>query len=125
MLTTRRVGDPSEDASMAAARPILSKINELGFVTIDSQMGTSEQRAYVSGFVSKNIVEKFVELVTMESGIMCFSFPHGESVPKGYNTFGLKRMPRVALTLEGSKPVTRYPLGAAMSWGGNMAELAT
>ena len=73
MLTSNRVGLPSEDASMAVARPILSKINGLGLVTDDSQMGKKEeyrvkntgnigttwQRAYISGFMSRENAEKF------------------------------------------------------------------
>lgn len=39
MLTTNRVGDPTEDETMVEARPRLSLINEKGFVTVDSQMG--------------------------------------------------------------------------------------
>lgn len=45
----KRVGDPVEDASIAHARPVPSKINALGLVTIDSQMGRKfEYKSVVS-----------------------------------------------------------------------------
>ncbi|CAM9908079.1 unnamed protein product, partial [Ectocarpus sp. 6 AP-2014] len=40
MLTTARVGDVNEDPTMAEARPRLSVINDTGFVTVDTQIGT-------------------------------------------------------------------------------------
>ena len=46
MPTTSRVGDPEEDETMASARPVLSRINALGFVTVDSQMGTKGGGGY-------------------------------------------------------------------------------
>ena len=39
MRSTKRVGDPGEDASMAVMRPVLAEINALGLVTDDSQSG--------------------------------------------------------------------------------------
>ena len=123
MLTTSRVGDPDEDESMASVRNVLSKINSLGFVTIDSQMGHASdghmQRAYVLGFMANKMVPSFIDRVLLDDDLLCLSFPHGEKCPPGYNSYGLKTMPRLALTLEGNplKPVTQQPIGAAMSWG--------
>jgi hypothetical protein len=73
MKTTARVGAPDEDASMAKARPRLAKINTLGFITTDSQMGLKQeydsvvekhrgvmwQRSYVTGFMSREKAVSF------------------------------------------------------------------
>ena len=72
MLTSDRVGAVTEDESMKIAKPILSKINALGFVTQDSQMGKKEkinlkdnkigdkwQRSYISGIMDRNIYKEF------------------------------------------------------------------
>ena len=72
MLTSDRVGEIEEDEYMKIAKPILSKINALGFVTEDSQMGKKEkinlkdnkfgdkwQRSYISGIMDRNIYKEF------------------------------------------------------------------
>jgi hypothetical protein len=84
MLTTGRVGDQSEDASMAQARKILSKINALGFVTTDSQMGKKSeydsifekgfvgvmwQRGYVTGFMSREKAHAFALGMDLVGGV--------------------------------------------------------
>ena len=80
MKTTVKVGDPSEDASMKHARPILSRINEAGFVTIDSQMGDLEsawykQRAYVSGIIAKSRRDAIMRALH-EKDVIAISMAH-------------------------------------------------
>lgn len=122
MLTTERVGTTREDPEMALLRPVLSRMNAHGLVTVDSQMGHklpgTWQRAYVSGFVAKENVRALVAELQKEDGLLVLQFPHGESMPPEIVEFGLRHMPRMPVTLYGSdlKPVTRMPLGAAQSW---------
>lgn len=119
MPSTARVGDPSEDASMAAARPMLAKINALGFVTVDSQMGLSggpyRQRAYISGFVSKARAAGLMAELTRRD-LVAVQYPHGEDTPADLEAFGLRSMPRLALTDDGGEVHTKMPLGAAQTW---------
>lgn len=93
MKTTYRVGDPREDVSMSVARPILSKINELGFVTDDSQMGKKDtydidstekfgtiwQRSYVSGFMSKHEYKQFQLRMDLIGGCFVLIKPYCEN----------------------------------------------
>jgi hypothetical protein len=81
MMTTERVGDPVEDASMAVMRPILSKINALGLVTSDSQagkitkpdkFGVSRQRAYISGMMDRSYAKEFVRRANLVDGLLAF-----------------------------------------------------
>ena len=135
MLTTMRVGDPNEDASMSAMRQKLSKINALGFVTVDSQMGIKEngptlwQRAYISGFVPRSISDQFVTRMNMTNSIVALAFPHGEEQPKSGQEFAWKRMPRLTLTVETPRfeACTTHPLAIAQTfhemWLGLLPEL--
>lgn len=123
MLHTLRVGDPEEDASMASMRPILSKINAAGFVTIDSQTGKKGgtpywQRAYISGFVSKRVVHEFVKRMNLRDSVVAFAFPHGEDQPLACQDFGWAKMPRLSLSVEGARydTCTSHPLGVAQSF---------
>ena len=95
MLTTARVGSAAEDPSMAQARPHLSKINEKGLVTTDSQMGakkqithhvdghvlnppvTTWQRSYVIGILPKDLGEKFEQKMRLVDGVDFFLGRHG------------------------------------------------
>lgn len=95
MLTTERVGEPREDASMAQARPRLSEINKRGFLTLDSQMGKKEvmqhgitgedvlyrQRCYVEGFLPKHLGDEFKRRMHLEDGVMIFMEPPGPEPP--------------------------------------------
>lgn len=90
MLTTARVGDVEEDASMAQARPHLSEINKRGLVTTDSQMGAKKQithhhdghvlnppvthwqRSYVTGILAKNLGPKFEQKMRLVDGVDFF-----------------------------------------------------
>ncbi|AAK14642.1 unnamed protein product [Ectocarpus sp. 4 AP-2014] len=99
MLTTVRVGDPGEDASMAQARPYLSEVNKRGLVTTDSQMGakkhlshhfdghvlnppvTQWQRSYISGILAKGLGGKFAQKMRLVDGVDFFLDWHGESPP--------------------------------------------
>ena len=120
MLTTPNVGRSEEDESMAAMRGILSKINALGFVTVDSQTGRKEnrpthwQRAYISGFVPRHMSDKFVVRMNMNDSIIALAFPHGEEQPLAGQAFAWKRMPRLALTVEARfETCTSQPLAIA------------
>jgi hypothetical protein len=125
MLTTKRVGDPAEDASMKEARPFLSKINELGIITVDSQMGVKNtkkhtwQRSYVSGFTAPYIAARLKEQFKLVDSVIVLVFPHGEDAPKGHEEFGFKHMPRLTLSIHGPerKESTRLPLGACQPFG--------
>lgn len=121
MPTTRRVGDPVEDASMSAARPILSKINAAGFVTVDSQMGsetrTMRHRAYLFGFVARAHAPALMAELETYSGIVALAYArHGEDAPAGTESYALANLPRATLTLSRGKSETRQPLGAACTW---------
>jgi hypothetical protein len=96
MKMTARVGDPEEDASMAVMRPLLSKINTLGFVTSDSQKGSVEsyttnckksslkgyktckpgdkvmhhQRAYIDGLMDRSRAKAFVKRANLVDGML-------------------------------------------------------
>lgn len=125
MLTTARVGDPEEDASMAAMRGVLSKINALGFVTVDSQTGAKEsgplhwQRAYISGFVPKSLAKEFVAQMNLRNSVVALAFPHGEEQPAGGRAFAWKKMPRLSLTLEARhETCTSHPLAVAQPFRG-------
>lgn len=82
MKTTARV--EVEDPSMKVARPILSKINAAGLVTVDSQMGLKSdyvsvmekgfvgvtwQRAYVYGFMARESAAAFAARLDLVGGI--------------------------------------------------------
>lgn len=112
MLTTARVGDPVEDESMKALRPTLSKINGLGLVTTQSQMGVKEknhwQRAYLCGFVSKAIAAKLFATLDLVDGLVVLIGPHGRP-SEAFNATA----PRLTLTRVGKDlqdPCTRQPL---------------
>jgi hypothetical protein len=132
MRTTKRVGDPSEDASMRRMRPVLSVINALGLITIDSQMGSKRdkqwQRAYVWALATRKTAAKLTaSLMTVDSALV-LTFPHGESAPSKIAEYALTNMPRIALTLDShNNAVTRQPLGASATfsemWAGLLPEL--
>lgn len=120
MPTTARVGDPEEDASMAALRGVLSRINALGFVTVDSQAGVKDdgpihwQRAYISGFVPRSLAKDFVTQMNLRNSVVALAFPHGEEQPACGRTFAWRRMPRLPLTLEARhETCTSHPLAVA------------
>lgn len=131
MPTTSRVGDPEEDETMASARPVLSRINALGFVTVDSQMGTKGgggythwQRAYVSGFVASSVAKRFVRAMNAADGVLVLAFPHGEEQPEAGKAFAMKRMPRVSLTIEARlDTATSHPLAVAQPFSSMWAAL--
>lgn len=124
MLTTARVGDPTEDDSMAAARPALARINALGFVTVDSQMGVKEptmwQRAYIVGFVRTADAARLVDELQRVDGLIALAIPHGEDQPPDGEdfAFAFSRMPTLPLTLidrdcDHLRTVTRQHLAVA------------
>jgi hypothetical protein len=138
MLTTVRVGDPDEDASMAAARPLLANINRLGFLTIDSQMGKKEtktfQRAYICGLVTKDTADRLKNYFRTIDSVLVFAFPHGETAPPGLDAYafgddGGIGLPRIEVSLGGPNlsPVTRLPLGIGerfeSAWNGVLPEV--
>lgn len=130
MLTTTRVGDPEEDATMKKARPLLAKINTHGLVTIDSQMGKKMpghwQRAYVTGFCTKQVADRLKTGLRLLDSVLVATFPHGEHCPPEYNKFGLTNMPRLEHTVIGNdnmQPVTRTPLGACQTFDGVWASM--
>ena len=116
---------------MAAMRGILSRINALGFVTVDSQMGLKEsrpthwQRAYISGFVPMRLADKFVHAMNLNDSIIALAFPHGEDQPVAGQAFAWKKMPRLALTVEGAKKqtCTSQPLAIAQPFRNMWAAL--
>ena len=80
MLTTERVGRVTEDSTMAQARPRLSRINERGLVTFDSQMGVKEgsgselhwQRSYVVGMLPRQLARKFMNRMRLVDGVTLY-----------------------------------------------------
>ena len=128
MLTTTRVGDPAEDESMKAMRPTLSKINSLGLVTTESQMGLKDknnwQRAYLCGFVSKSDAAKLFARLDLVDGLVVLIGPHGRP-SEAFNATA----PRLTLTRQGKDlqdPCTRQPLANTPSfqydWSGLLPE---
>ena len=93
MKTTARVGDASEDASMTEARPVLSKMNALGLITTDSQMGKKSsweynanvgviwQRSYISGFMSRKKAEEFKLRMDLVGGVIVYICEHATKYP--------------------------------------------
>lgn len=96
MKTTARVGAAEEDASMTKARPALAKINALGLVTVDSQMGKKSeyisvvdegfvgvmwQRAYVYGFMSRERAADFAMRLDLVGGIAIQVCEHAKKEP--------------------------------------------
>ena len=119
MLTTGRVGDPLEDASMSEARPILSEINRKGFLTIDSQMGQkrarkhfvtgeeypSWQRAYVDGFMPRHLIKNFHQRMELEDGVVILiDAPHERPMRIGG---------AISVTLDGDYFYTRKPVATS------------
>ena len=134
MRSTVRVGDPTEDGSMKRARPALSAINRMGLITVDSQMGTKQerhwQRAYVWGFATRQNAARLVSALSTVDSVLVLTFPHGESAPGDLEAYALRHLPRLPLTLQGPglrDAVTRQPLGAAARfsemWAGLLPEL--
>lgn len=133
MLTTKRVGIPTEDASMKRARPALSAINGTGFITIDSQMGAKHknhwQRAYISGFATRETADQLKAALSTVDSVLVLLYPHGETAPKKLEDYALAHLPRLALTLDGPnmKAYTQMPLGAAQTfaemWASMLPEL--
>ena len=91
MKTTARVGDAEEDATMAEIRSALSRINALGMVTTDSQMGAKSrytfasnselegetwQRAYVCGIMLRDHAAELVEKLDLEDDIIASALPY-------------------------------------------------
>lgn len=117
MLTTTRVGDPEEDETMKAMRPSLAKINDLGLVTTESQMGVKEknhwQRAYICGFVSKADADRLFNKLDLVDGLVVLIGPHGKDSDPWNST-----APRLSLTRDGKdfRPVTRHPLANTSSF---------
>lgn len=105
MLTTARVGDVDEDASMAQARPHLSEVNKRGLVTTDSQMGakkqvthhfyghvlnppvTQWQRSYITGILAKDLGHKFAQKMRLVDGVDFFIGLHGHDPPHALTHF--------------------------------------
>jgi hypothetical protein len=122
MLNTRRVGDPIEDGTMKAVRKVLSKINALGFVTTDSQMGrtfapwwrravcwkraphSDRQRAYICGFVSKTSSGRIFKELDSEDVVVLMGPHRPEHVPFSYGGA------RLTLTYDGGEPYTANPV---------------
>lgn len=135
MLTTTRVGDPTEDSEMSSMRPSLSRINALHFVTVDSQMGrkqkspTQWQRAYISGFMPSSVATKFVNEMNKLDNVVALAFPHGEDQPNADKAFALLYMPTLSLTVETARleTCTSHPLAVAQPfksmWSGLLPEL--
>ena len=122
MLTTARVGDPVEDASMSEARPILSEINRKGFLTIDSQMGkkivdqipaTGEeypfwQRAYVDGLMPRHLTKNFHQRMELEDGVLLLiDAPHDNPIRLGGS---------ISVTLDGDNFFTHKPVATSESF---------
>jgi hypothetical protein len=102
---------------MSKMRPILSEINAHGFVTIDSQagkrIGTYKQRAYISGFMSRERSVQFSEKMLDKDCILTFVYPHDQPLDKISEDFVWKSMPRLPLTITGSDVNTQHPLAIA------------
>lgn len=112
MPTTSSVGDPTEDESMKAMRPTLAKINGLGLVTTNSQMGVKQkhhwQRAYLCGFVSMTIAARLFAKLDLVDGLVVLIGPHARA-SEAWNATA----PRLTLTRQGKDlqyPCTRQPL---------------
>ena len=77
ILTTSELVD--EDPTMAIARPHLSKINQAGFLTTESQMGKKEldkvdadslwQRSYVKGLLPRHVADAFRQQLSLEDSV--------------------------------------------------------
>ncbi len=68
--------------------PILKKMNELGYVTFDSQSGLEKkvgentliQRSYIHGFMQKKTAAKFIRKMNLETGMLCMLIPHASQI---------------------------------------------
>jgi hypothetical protein len=73
MKSTKRVGDPTEDASMSKARPRLAAMNAFGLLTIDSQMGKKNgkcmQRAYLEAIVDGDLAIELHDALCQDDSI--------------------------------------------------------
>jgi len=105
MLTSDRIGAITEDESMKVAKPILSKINSLGFVTDNSQMGKKEkinlkdnkigdkwQRSYISGIMSRNIYKEFELKMDLIGETFLLIKPHCEMYSEHSNPISVTRV---------------------------------
>jgi hypothetical protein len=128
MRSTARVGDPNEDASMKRARPMLSRINALGLVTTESQMGmksgrmTHWQRAFVSGICTKATADKLFKHFLCDDSVLVFVFPHASDLSQEALAQGLS-MPRLAMTVINGNAETRMPLGASPPYSSTVSNL--
>lgn len=127
MRRTSRVGDPSEDATMAKARPILAKINAAGFVTVDSQMGKKEQynsvfhkgfvsvewqRSYIEGFMARDKAQAFMLRMDLVGGAAVYVCEHASRNPSDKVFGNAYRVPVTRHTEPGGtfRACTRQPM---------------
>lgn len=72
------IKDIEEDRTMLKYLPILKKMNELGFLTIESQAGKKVkkyniiEKAYVKGFMKKQNAEKFIKYLNIYKDKIAF-----------------------------------------------------
>lgn len=79
----------------------LADINRLGFVTIDSQEGLRDERAYVTGFVQPGRAERFVERLNVSGDMVALVLrPNARYVPDT----------NIAVTRQKQTAVTKIPL---------------
>lgn len=71
-----RAGSLRSDPTYSQVKPNsyepLAKMNDLEFLTCDSQDGQQDERSYVDGFMKTNRVRKFCENVNMETDKIAF-----------------------------------------------------
>ena len=99
---------------MSAMRGILSKINALGFVTVDPNGRENDEASSLAAGVHQWVCpEKLGER------LVALAFPHGEEQPLAGQAFAWKNMPRLSLTIEARhETCTAHPVAIAQPFRG-------
>ena len=73
-ITPTSLGPPGRETDLIMSQ--LNELNAIGMLTDDSQPGLFEkhrkQRAYLSGYLPKELADEFMDRMNSESGIICF-----------------------------------------------------
>jgi hypothetical protein len=96
----------------AKAHAVLADINELGFITVDSQEGDAKksERAYVNGYVRTSIVEKLLETINRAEGVVAWGY-----TPVPSHAFRAVSAIPVTYSERDGRPATRLPTVATRS----------
>jgi hypothetical protein len=95
-----------EDSRMLKYLPLLKKMNEYSFITIESQAGLhiktskNNEKAYVSGFIQESKAEKFIKHLSLNSDKVAFIIYVVD------NSFDIPSKYDIPLTTENDKVVT-------------------